>query len=59
MNRGIEYDYVNNEQDAEASEWVRQQNDGKERKPTLDIDGMVLSEPSNDELDEALAQAEA
>jgi glutaredoxin len=51
---GVDYDYINVEQDAEASRWVKEQNNGKERKPTLEIDGRVLSVPSNEELDAAL-----
>jgi len=42
------------ENDREASDWVKQQNNGKEIKPTLDVDGKVLSEPTNRELDAAL-----
>jgi mycoredoxin len=52
--RGVDYDYVDIEKDEEAARWVREQNDGKERKPTLDINGRVLSVPSNEELDAAL-----
>ena len=51
---GVVYDYINVEQDAEASRWVKEQNDGKERKPTLDLDGQVLSTPTQQELEEAL-----
>lgn len=51
---GVDYDYIDIEQDEEAARWVREQNEGKERKPTLDIDGRVLSVPSNEELDAAL-----
>ena len=51
---GVAYDYIDVEQDATAAQWVRDQNDGKERKPTLDIAGQVLSEPSNEELDRTL-----
>ena len=31
---GVAYQYINIEQDQQASAWVKQQNDGKERKPT-------------------------
>ena len=38
LNRlGVAYQYINVEQDQQASEWVKQQNDGKERKPTVKI----------------------
>src|SRR4051794_37874815 len=57
QNRGIDYEYIDVEENPRASEWVRQQNDGKERKPTINIDGTILAEPSNEELDEILAQS--
>jgi mycoredoxin len=51
---GIAYQYINVEQDQQASEWVKQQNDGKERKPTVKIGQQVLAEPSDPELERAL-----
>jgi mycoredoxin len=53
---GIDYQYINVEQDAEASEWVKNQNDGKERKPTIKIGETVLSVPSESELNSVLKQ---
>jgi mycoredoxin len=53
---GINYQYINVEDDAAASEWVKQQNNGMEVKPTLDIAGTVLSAPSNQILDDTLRQ---
>jgi glutaredoxin len=53
-NQGVAYDYVDVEQDAEASLWVKQQNDGKERKPTVKVGALVLSVPSDEELESAL-----
>lgn len=53
--RGIDYQYINIDNDRESAKWVAAQNDGRERKPTVDIDGEVLSEPTNRELDRALA----
>ena len=53
----VTYDYIDVEEDPEASEWVKQQNGGKEKKPTVDIDGQILSTPTNKELDKALEQA--
>ena len=50
----VNYQYTDIEEDAQAAQWVRAHNDGKERKPTIDIAGQVLSEPSDDELTEAL-----
>jgi len=51
---GVEYEYINVDHDAAASEWVKQQNGGKEKKPTVDIDGRIVTYPSNQELDEML-----
>lgn len=51
---GVAYDYVDVEQDAQASLWVKEQNDGKERKPTIKVGEQVLSVPSNQELESAL-----
>ncbi|HVG38258.1 MAG TPA: glutaredoxin family protein [Pyrinomonadaceae bacterium] len=51
---GVAYDYVDVEQDEAASQWVKEQNSGKERKPTLDLGGRVLSVPSDAELEQAL-----
>jgi mycoredoxin len=51
---GVAYDYIDVEQDAEASRWVKQQNEGRERKPTIKIGEQVLSVPSNQELESAL-----
>ena len=53
---GVAHRYVNIEQDEEAAAWVREQNDGKERKPTLDVAGQVLSVPTTRELDSALRE---
>lgn len=56
-NLGVDYDYVNLEQDEQASNWVKEQNEGKERKPTLKVGEQVLSVPGAQELEGAL-QAE-
>jgi glutaredoxin len=47
---GVAYDYINVEEDEQASNWVKEQNDGKERKPTLKVGEQVLSVPSDEEL---------
>jgi mycoredoxin len=54
---GVGYDYVDVEQDEEASKWVKEQNEGKERKPTLQVGGRVLSTPTAGELEEALRES--
>lgn len=53
-NLGVAYDYINVEQDEQASRWVKQQNDGKERKPTIKVGEQVLRVPSGQELETAL-----
>lgn len=53
---GVSFKYVNIEEDADAAEWVRRQNGGKEQKPTVSIGGDVLSVPSDDQLDQALEE---
>ena len=54
---GVDYEYINIEQDPEAREWVKQQNDGKEKKPTVQIGDTILSEPSDEELESVLSAA--
>ena len=51
---GVDFEYVDVEKNPEASAWVKKQNHGKEKKPTIDVDGQILSEPSNNELRDAL-----
>jgi mycoredoxin len=53
---GVPYQYVDVEQDAAAAEWVRGHNEGKERKPTLDVAGQILSTPTDHELTAALRE---
>ena len=53
---GVAYDYVDIEQDEQAARWVREQNDGRERKPTIKLGERILSTPSNQELETALRE---
>ena len=53
---GVQYQYVDIEGDEAAAEWVRGQNEGKERKPTLDVAGQVLCTPTDHELTSALRE---
>ena len=53
---GVAYDYINVEQDEKASDWVKQHNDGKERKPTIKVGERVLSTPDDQELESALGE---
>lgn len=53
---GVAYNYIDIEQDEQAAAWVREHNDGKERKPTVDVAGQILSTPSEHELTSALRE---
>lgn len=53
---GVQYQYIDIERDESAAAWVRDHNDGKERKPTVDIAGQVLTEPTDHELTGALRE---
>ena len=51
---GVQYQYIDVDADAKAKEWVKQQNGGKQQTPTVDINGQILIEPDERELEEAL-----
>lgn len=51
---GIDYNFIDIEEDAKAAAWVERQNDGKQKMPTVKVGGVVLSVPSDGELDVAL-----
>ena len=51
---GVAYDYVDIDDDAQGAEWVRNQNNGKERKPTIVVGDRILSVPSDEELEKAV-----
>ena len=53
---GVEYQYIDVDKDPEASQWVKDQNNGKEKKPTLQIGDQTLTAPSNRQLDETLRE---
>lgn len=53
-NLGVDFQYVNVEEDRTASEWVKNQNGGKEKKPTVSIGKTILSVPTDSELESAL-----
>lgn len=53
---GVPYEYIDVEQDAKAAAWVKEHNDGKEQKPTVEVNGQVLSVPSNRDLDSVLRE---
>lgn len=52
--REVNYDYIDIDNNPTAAAWVRQHNNGKEQKPTLDVKGQVLSNPTHGELEDAL-----
>ena len=52
--RQVSYDYIDIDDDPTAAAWVRQKNNGKEKKPTLDVKGQVLTNPTHGELEDAL-----
>lgn len=52
----VQFEYINIDHDRQAAKWVAEQNNGREKKPTVDIDGTILSEPSDDEVDEVLEE---
>lgn len=54
--RGVDYQYIDIDDDREAAKWVAEQNNGREKKPTLNIEGEILSEPSNRALDKVLIE---
>jgi len=60
--RGIAFTYLHVDLDPEADAWIRRLNGGEWKTPTillgdLDRPTLTLREPTNDELDAALAEA--
>ena len=53
---GVEYRYIDIDRDEGAAAWVRDQNGGKERKPTVDVAGQILCVPTDHELTSALRE---
>jgi mycoredoxin len=53
---GVAYEYVNVEQDERARQWVHEHNGGKERMPTIDVAGQILSVPTDHELTSVLRE---
>ncbi len=51
---GVSYEYVDIDDDRHAAAWVREHNHGNELKPTVEIDGEVLSAPRHYVLDDVL-----
>jgi glutaredoxin len=60
--RGLAFIYVHVDRDPDADAWIRRLNDGEWKTPTIllgdpDQPTITLREPTNDELDTALAEA--
>jgi mycoredoxin len=53
----VPYRYVDIDQDAQAKQWVKDQNRGKQQTPTVDIAGRILIEPPDDTLEDALRKS--
>jgi len=53
---GVAYEYVDIERDEAAREWVKGQNGGKERKPTVNVAGQILCAPTDHDLTAALRE---
>jgi thioredoxin reductase (NADPH) len=49
----VPFKYINLDTDPASSECVKQQNQGKELKPTIVIGDRILAEPTNQKLDAA------
>jgi mycoredoxin len=54
---GVPYRYINIDEDPDAKQWVIEQNGGKQKTPTVDIAGQILSVPDEIGLEEALSGA--
>jgi glutaredoxin len=51
---GVQYEYIDVDQDTKAQAWITEQNGGKRQTPTVDIAGRILIEPDERQLEEAL-----
>ena len=52
----VPYKYIDIDNDPEAAAWVASQNDGKEKKPTLNVNGKVVITPTNTQLEAVLRE---
>jgi mycoredoxin len=53
---GLDYDYFDVDEDPAAQAWVKEQNGGKQKTPTIDVKGKIVIEPSDEELEETLRE---
>jgi mycoredoxin len=56
---GVAYEYINVDEDPAAAEWVKAQNGGREKKPTVEIAGSVMTYPTRSHLEETLRRHNA
>lgn len=54
---GVKFAYVNIDKDPAGAEWVRDHNGGKQKLPTVDVGGKILSIPDDVDLEAALKAA--
>ena len=50
------YDYIDIDKDQAGKKWVIEQNYGKQKTPTVEIEGKVMSVPSNSQIEGVLQQ---
>jgi glutaredoxin len=53
-NLDVDFEYINVDDDPSASEWVKKQNGGKEKKPTVVVGNEILTTPDDSELEHAI-----
>ena len=51
---GVQYKYVDLDHDRSAADWTRQQNGGNQATPTVEVQGRLLFNPDERELEMAL-----
>ncbi len=54
---GVPFEYIDIDENPAAEKWITQQNKGKRVTPTVDIDGKLLFEPTNEQMEKILKDA--
>ena len=54
---GLKYHYINIDEDPKAQAWAKAQNGGKQKTPTIDVNGQIVIEPSNAQLEQVLRES--
>jgi glutaredoxin len=57
--KGVAYEYIDVDNDADARQWVIDHSDGERVMPAVAVGERVVVEPKPEQLDEFLRQAEA